>query len=163
MLREASEQRARAYLLTFVSGLLWFGLGLLRVCIRYGSSLLRVCFGFASGLLRVCIGFELCLLWVCFGFASDFLRVCFGLDPGLDVKWPSVAPGGATLATLRVCIGSSYQSFPTIVFIGFASGLHRCFLRVFLPEFPYHSFPTRVFLPEFSYNKFLTLPWFASY
>ena len=112
MLREASEQRARAYLLTFVSGLLWFGLGLLRVCIRYGSSLLRVCFGFASGLLRVCIGFELCLLWVCFGFASDFLRVCFGLDPGLDVKWPSVAPGGATLATLWVPFG-------------FASGLLR--------------------------------------
>ena len=102
--------------------LLTFGAGLLQVCIiGFASGLYQVWIEFAAGLLRVCIrfasclyGVELCLLWVCFGFASDFLRVCFGLDPGLDVKWPSVAPGGATLATLRVSFGFA-SGLPTRV------------------------------------------------
>ena len=91
-----------------------FASGLYQVWIEFAAGLLRVCIGFVSGLLRVCVGFELSLLRFCFGFASDFLRVCFGLDPGLDVKWPSVAPGGATLATLWVSFGFA-SGLPTRV------------------------------------------------
>ena len=141
MLREASEQRARAYLLTFVSGLLWFGLGLLRVCIRYGSSLLRVCFGLVSGLLRVCMG----LNCVCCGFVSVSLRTFFEFASDSIRVWMS--------SGLRSRLAA--RPWPRF---GFPSGLHR----VFLPEFPYHSvhrvcfgfasvfpssFPTRVSLP----------------